>query len=98
MKGLNEQDEEGFGNTTNHKDTSLAWRTGGGILVRLVRGPVPVALDLAAYYHRNGVAEYLTEVDIEDLPGGSIDLSPRRGETNFVSFRLGVSIGLPSQP
>jgi hypothetical protein len=98
VKGVDEHDDEGFGDTTNHKDSSLAWRTGGGILVTLVRGSTPVALDLAAYYHRNGVAEYLTEVDIEDLPGGSIDMFPRRGETNFVSFRLGVSIGLSSQP
>ncbi len=97
VKGVDEHDEDGFGNTTNHKDSSLAWRTGGGILIRLVRGPAPVALDLAAYYHRNGIAEYLTEVDIEDLPEGSIDLFPRRGETNFVSFRLGVSIGLPGR-
>lgn len=94
VRGLDERDDEGFGNTTNFKDTSLAWRAGGGLLVSLARGEIPVALDLGAYYHRNGVAEYLTEVDIEDQPGGDIDMFPRRGDTNFLTFRLGVSIGL----
>ncbi len=98
VKGVDEHDEDGFGETTNFKDSSLAWRAGGGILVSLVRGRTPLALDLSAYYHRNGVAEYLTEVDIEDLPGGSIDLFPRRGDTNFLSFRLGVSLGISNQP
>ena len=54
-------------------------------------------LDLAAFYHRNGVARYLTEVDIEDLSGGGIDMFPRRGDTNFLSFRLGVSFGLQNR-
>ena len=98
VKGVDEFDDEGFGNTTNFKDSSLAWRGGGGILVSLVRGRTPLALDLAAYYHQNGVAQYLTEVDIEDLPGGSIDMSPRRGETDFLSFRLGISVGISQQP
>ena len=97
VRGVDEYDEDGFGETTNLKDSSLAWRGGGGILVKLVRGEVSVDLDLAAFYHRNGVARYLTEVDIEDLPGGGIDMSPRRGDTNFLSFRLGVSFGLSSQ-
>ena len=97
VKGVDEHDEDGFGETTNFKDTSLAWRAGGGILFRLVRGEVFLDLDLAAFYHRNGVAEYLTEVDIEDLPGGDIEMFPRRGETDFLSFRLGVSFGLSSQ-
>lgn len=97
VKGVDEHDEDGFGETTNFKDSSLAWRGGGGILVRLVRGDVFLDLDVAAFYHRNGVAEYLTEVDIEDLPGGGIDMFPRRGDTDFLSFRLGLSIGLSSQ-
>ncbi len=94
VKGVDEHDEDGFGETTNFKDTSLAWRAGGGILLRLVRGEAFLDLDLGAFYHRNGVAEYLTEVDIEDLPGGGINIFPRLGETDFLSFRLGVSFGL----
>jgi hypothetical protein len=97
LRGVDEHDEDGFGETTNFKDSSLAWRGGGGILVRLSRGEVVLDLDLAAFYHRNGVAQYLTEVDIEDLPGGGIDMFPRRGDTNFLSFRLGVSFGLSGQ-
>ena len=94
VKGVDEYGDDGFGKTTNIKDTSLAWRAGGGILLRLVRGELSLDLDLGAFYHRNGEAEYLTEVDIEDLPGGGIDMFPRRGETNFLSFRLGLSFGL----
>ncbi len=97
VKGVDEYDEDGFGETTNFKDSSLAWRGGGGILVRLARGDVFLDLDLAAFYHRNGVAEYLTEVDIEDLPGGGIDMFPRQGNTNFLSFRLGLALGLSGQ-
>lgn len=93
VRGLDDPDDDSFGETTNISDSSLAWRGGGGLLVRLVRGEISVDLDLAAFYHRNGVAEYLTDVDIRDHQGG-IGLSPRRGETNFVSFRLGVSFGL----
>ena len=93
VRGLDDPDDDSFGETTNISDSSLAWRGGGGLLVRLVRGELSVDLDLAAFYHRNGVAEYLTDVDIRDHQGG-IGLSPRRGETNFVSFRLGVSFGL----
>ena len=93
VRGLDDYDEDSFGETTNIKDSSLAWRGGGGILVRLVRGQLSMDLDLAAFYHRNGVAEYLTDVDIRDHPTG-VNMSPRRGDTNFLSFRLGVSFGL----
>ncbi|MDZ7779773.1 MAG: hypothetical protein U5R14_07540 [Gemmatimonadota bacterium] len=44
---------------------------------------------------RSGEAEYLRKGDIEDLPDGSVVLNPRRSETNFWTFRVGVSVGLP---
>ncbi len=97
VQGEQEFGEGGFGDTTNFEDTSLAWQAGGGILLGLVRGEFHLDLDVAAFLHRNGVAEYLTEIDIEDLPDGGIDMFPRRGETNFLSFRLGVSFGLVRQ-
>ncbi len=59
------------------------------------RGRTPVALDLGARYHRNGVMEYLTEGDIEDNPDGSITLYPNRSEANYIAYRLGISIGIP---
>ena len=97
VRGVNERGEDGFGETTNFKDSSLAWRGGGGVLVRLARSEMFLDLDVATFYHRNGVAEYLTEVDIADLPDGSIDMFPRRGGTNFFSFRLGLALGLTNQ-
>ena len=38
---------------------------------------------------------YLTEGDIQDNPDGSITLFPVVSEANLVSYRLGVTIGIP---
>jgi len=90
-----DNDSEDFASTTNFDDAVFAWRAGGGVRVRLKGGRVPVALDLGAERHENGVADFLTEGDIQDNPDGSITLFPTRSEANLVTFRLGVTVGIP---
>jgi opacity protein-like surface antigen len=82
--------------TENFGDGSFSWGAGGGLEIPLSRGRTPVALDLGVRYHRNGTMEYLRKGDIVDHPDGSITLFPIRSEADFLSYRLGVSIGIPS--
>lgn len=87
-------DEGSFAETTNFDDATFAWGSGGGLLIALREGRTPVYLDLGARYHANGKAEYLKEGDIQDNPDGSISFTPTRSETNLVTYRIGVKIGL----
>lgn len=84
-----------WANTTNYSDGVFAWRAGGGMRFRVADGRRPVYLDFAVERHQNGVAEYLTEGDIQDHADGSITLYPNRTEANLVAFRMGISIGIP---
>jgi hypothetical protein len=84
---------ETFASDTNFDDFTFAWGAGGGFLVPLSSGKTPVLLDLGATYHGNGSVEYLKKGDIIDNPDGSISYLPTRSEANFVSIRLGVTIG-----
>lgn len=85
---------EDWATTTNYSDAMFAWRAGGGIRVRVNSGRRPVYLDFAVERHQNGLADYLTEGDIEDHTDGSITLYPNRTEANLVAFRMGVSFGI----
>ena len=83
--------DESF-NTTNYSDWVTAVRVGGGVRFKIAGAPWrPVQLDIGAQYHRNGVADYLREGDIVDLPDGSIELYPIRSEANMVVFNVGVA-------
>ncbi len=81
--------------TENFGDGTFSWGAGWGVEIRLARGRVPIGLNLGARYHEHGVMEYLTEGDIVDHPDGSITLFPNRTEANLLSYRLGVTIGIP---
>jgi hypothetical protein len=78
--------------TEHFDDWVFAWRARGGLQARIGRSPV--FIDMAAVYHGNGEAEYLTEGDIVDNPDGSITLYPVFSEANLVTFEFGVAIGL----
>lgn len=82
---------------TNHDDAVFAWTGGGGIMIPLSLRRTQVLLDLGARYHRNGEATYLRKGSIRDNPDGSITISPIRSEANFITYRIGVSIGVPSR-
>lgn len=83
-----------FAQTRNFSDATFAWTAGGGVQIPVYRGWNPVHVDLAVRYHGNGQAQYLTPGDIEDLPGGEIRITPRHGDTNLLTFQLGVSVGI----
>lgn len=87
-----------FATTRNFSDGGLAWTTGGGVEIPVARARgVPIALDLGLSYQRNGRREYLTRGDIIDLPDGSIAFDAKRSDANFLLWRVGVSVGLPSR-
>jgi hypothetical protein len=80
--------------TTNHDDAVFALTGGGGFLIPLSMRRTPVLLDLGATFHRNGEATYLRRDSIRDNPDGSIVVTPIRSEANFITYRIGVSIGM----
>ena len=82
---------------TNHDDLVFAVTGGGGVLIPVSMRTVPVLLDLGATVHRNGQASYLRKGSIKDLPDGGIVISPIRSDANFVTYRIGVSIGIPTR-
>jgi hypothetical protein len=88
---------ENLFDTTNHDDAVFALTGGGGFLIPLSMRRTPVLLDVGATYHRNGEATYLRKGSIVDNPDGSITISPIRSEANFMTYRIGVSIGFPSR-
>lgn len=83
--------------TTNHDDAVFATTGGGGFMIPLSMRRTPVLLDIGATYHRNGEATYLRRGSIQDNPDGSIVVTPIRSEANFITYRLGVSIGIPTR-
>ncbi len=87
-------DYDDFANTTNFDDFMWSWRAGGGMRVRVSGGRRPVFVDLGVEHHQNGLADFLTEGDIEDHPDGSITLYPNRAEANMTVFRVGVGISV----
>jgi len=95
ISGDDEYDYETF-DTTNHDDVVFALTGGGGVLIPLSMSRVPVLLDLGATFHQNGRVTYLREGSIRDRPDGSIEIHPIRSEANFITYRLGVSIGVPT--
>ena len=91
---LNGGDDHDFG-TTHFDDFVGALTVGGGLRAELKGGRAPIVLDFGLQYHRNGVADYLRKGDILDHPDGSITLFPNRTEANLLTYRIGVSFGIP---
>jgi len=87
--------EEDHFTTENLGDGAFSWGWGGGLEVNLRNGRVPIDLDIGARYHENGVMRYLTKGDILDNPDGSITLFPIVSEANLMSYRIGLTIGIP---
>jgi hypothetical protein len=87
--------EEDLFSTENLGDGAFSLGVGWGLEMNVRRGRMPVDINLGARYHRNGVMRYLTEGDILDNPDGSITLFPVVSEANLISYRIGVTIGIP---
>lgn len=82
-----------FASDTNYDDAVFQWGVGGGILVPVSRGRVPLSIDAGVRYHGNGRVTYVTEGGIEDNPDGSITINAIESDGNVLSFHLGVGIG-----
>ena len=88
---------EPFASTRNFGDGGFAWTGGGGVEVPLGWiQRVPVALDFGVSYQGNGRRDYLTRGGITDLPDGSLEFDVKRSQADFLLWRLGVSVGVPT--
>lgn len=96
VSGRFEQDP--FASNRNFGDGGLSWNLGAGVEIPLARARgIPVALDLGVAYQGNGRREYLTRGDITDRPDGSLEFDVKRSDTNFLLWRLGLSVGIPDR-
>ena len=88
-------DLEPFASSTNFDDATFAWSAGGGLYIPVRRGRKnPISIDIGAQYHANGEARYLREGSIQEDGTGEIYFDPIRSQTNLITYRLGVAIGL----
>jgi hypothetical protein len=90
-------DIEPFASSTNFDDATFAWSAGGGLYIPLRRGEGRkklVSLDIGAQYHANGEARYLREGSIREDGTGEIFFDPIRSQTNLITYRLGITVGL----
>jgi hypothetical protein len=98
IKGTDSSDN--LATTTNQKDAVAAWTLGGGVRFPLA-GSNPnraISLNLGVRYHRGGVATYLREGSIQDLPDGSIRFSPLSSRTPTMVYLVGVQFRIPHNP
>ena len=87
-------DPDAFASSTNYDDVTAALTAGGGLLLRISSGEHPVSLDVSAQKTYNGETTYLRKGSLLESPDGSISFIPIRSETNLVTFRVGVAIGV----
>jgi len=87
-------DPDAFASSTNYDDVTAALTAGGGLLLRISSGKHPVSLDVSAQKTYHGETTYLRKGSLLESADGSISFIPIRSETNLVTFRLGVAIGV----
>lgn len=93
VRGTN--DSQQFASTKNFSDFTFSWSAGGGLYIPLRGGARPISLELAARYHWNGETSYLRKGSIEENPDGqTVTITPIRSRADFITYRLGVSLGI----
>jgi hypothetical protein len=88
-----DQSDQPFASTTNHNDGTFSSEVGGGLMVRLSRGRMPIVLDLGARYLDNGRVTYVTK-DRVSVVGNRLVVNPVDTEANLVIYHIGVTVGL----
>jgi hypothetical protein len=86
---------ETLASTTNHSDNTSAWVFGTGARIPFPSRESPFSLDFGVRYHRGGPVSYLREGSIEDLPDGSISITPLNTRTPYVAYLIGVRFNIP---
>jgi len=51
-----------------------------------------VHLDLSLVYNHNGLAEYVTEGGLRELPGGGWVADPVASDANLMTYRVGIHL------
>ena len=87
VEGVDENDE-GFGDTTNYEDHTFAWSSGGELRIPVSR---ELSIALGGHYQHNGEVSYLREGGITENPDGTLSYNPQRTEANMVAITLGVT-------
>jgi hypothetical protein len=88
-----DQNDQPFASTTNHNDGTFSSEAGGGIMIRLRRGRMPIVLDLGMRYLDNGRVTYVTK-DRVSVIGNQLLVNPVDSEANLVIYHLGITVGL----
>ncbi len=84
-----------FGDTKHLGDGVVSAKVGGGVEFQVKGGRVPLYIDMGVRYHHNGVAQFLTKGDIVNHANGDITIYPNRDEANILTYRIGMTIGIP---
>jgi opacity protein-like surface antigen len=78
--------------SSNFDKRKLSYGAGIGMLVAVARyGDETAYIEAGARFHENGRARYLRPGAIENLPDGSIRVSPTTSAANFLTYHLGLS-------
>ncbi|MBM4193296.1 MAG: hypothetical protein FJ202_02810 [Gemmatimonadetes bacterium] len=86
---------EPFATTKNFGDGGFTTVLGGGLYIPVRRGYQPISIDLGVRTHRNSDVQYLTKEGIKvTSTSAPPTLSPVRSAANYLSFRVGVSVGV----
>ena len=84
---------QNFASDTNFDDAVFQWSLGGGVMIPVSRGRLPVSIDLGTRYHGNGEVTYVTEGGISDNPDGSITINAIESQARVLTVHLGVALG-----
>jgi hypothetical protein len=84
---------DAFASSENYSDGVTSWGYGGGVRIPLGGTEHPTMLDIGARYTRSGRTRYLREGSIH-RDNGQVTYSPVESETNLVTYRIGISVGI----
>ncbi len=82
-------DSEDAFSTTNFEDDFFAWSTGGELRIPVSR---QLSIAVGARYQHNGQASYVNEGGITVNGDGSLNISSRTTDANFMAITLGVAV------
>jgi hypothetical protein len=91
-----QENYESFADTENFSDGGVTTNWGGGFYVPIkLRSGRPLSLDLGVQSHANADVQYLTKESIYIANSSAPPvITPVRSSANFLSFRIGVSVGV----